>query len=469
VPALLVAALATLLIALGVAGLMLSSRPSMIGITRSVPAESGTTGTPRPVVVEAAASVAIPGVRVTGFSYAVDRDPGTVPPESVSATCIAPGPQQTPTYDGSGQANHPSLVDFLTEYGMRSWGGYRYWMMVTPYQNDDDRYENPSLLASHDGVGWVAPAGVPAPLAGPLPGYRPLENHLSDAELVYDPSSDSLVAFYRENAGREATSAEYIHRQDISYRGGSFTTTLHPRVISRYNRDVEIMSPAVVIDDAGMWHMWFTSMYPNGGSVEHTGTLRLFHCSSADGLSWGDPSACAPTMTDFYARLAPEPHRLYGGGGALYPWHVEARRNGSRVDLLITSTALPARASLDQGSGLILAATDLSDPTALRYPLDAPIVWGSQDEAVYRAGLVTGATFRIWYSARTAGAEHGTWRVEFTEGRVAEDRTWATASSVAIPLTGLEPGEWYVHARAVNSLGVWSEPTHTRVMIGGRR
>jgi hypothetical protein len=44
-------------------------------------------------------------------------------------------PVSTPTYEGSGEAVHPSVIDFKTEYNLSEWNGFRYWMACTPYPN----------------------------------------------------------------------------------------------------------------------------------------------------------------------------------------------------------------------------------------------------------------------------------------------------------------------------------------------
>ena len=59
-----------------------------------------------------------------------------------------------PTSDGAGQCNHPSVIDFLSEYQLPEWNGYRYWMAMTPYPNSDATKECPNLVASHDGINW---------------------------------------------------------------------------------------------------------------------------------------------------------------------------------------------------------------------------------------------------------------------------------------------------------------------------
>ena len=40
----------------------------------------------------------------------------------------APQPELIPTYDGSNQSTHPSVLQFDTP-----WNGYRLWMAMPPY------------------------------------------------------------------------------------------------------------------------------------------------------------------------------------------------------------------------------------------------------------------------------------------------------------------------------------------------
>ena len=97
---------------------------------------------------------------------------------------------ETPTYEHSGQTVHPSVIDFKTEYGIDTWGQFRYWMALTPYPNFNSSFENPSLLVSTDGLNWNNPPSFKNPIAS-----KPLGNvggnYNSDPELVFDPDHNS--------------------------------------------------------------------------------------------------------------------------------------------------------------------------------------------------------------------------------------------------------------------------------------
>ena len=71
-----------------------------------------------------------------------------------------------PTYDGSGQMTHPKVL-YMPDYGtsyINGWNGYKYWMTMSPYPQSNDDYENPSIVASNDGINWVVPAGMVNPI-----------------------------------------------------------------------------------------------------------------------------------------------------------------------------------------------------------------------------------------------------------------------------------------------------------------
>lgn len=100
-----------------------------------------------------------------------------------------------PTYDGSGQAVHPDVLDF----GEDGWNGYRYWMVMTPYPGGDATKENPSILVSNDKETWVVPNGLTNPIV-PQPETGGLN---SDPDLWYDSATGRLYCLWREfRAGR---------------------------------------------------------------------------------------------------------------------------------------------------------------------------------------------------------------------------------------------------------------------------
>ncbi|MGE5396647.1 MAG: heparinase II/III family protein [Chitinophagales bacterium] len=95
-------------------------------------------------------------------------------------------PLAIPTYDGSGEAVHPSVLYFPSR-----WQGYLYWMAFTPYKNSDERFEKPSIAVSDNGIDWIEPDGLKNPLVD-----KPKDGHLSDPNLCF--FNNQLYLCYRK-------------------------------------------------------------------------------------------------------------------------------------------------------------------------------------------------------------------------------------------------------------------------------
>src|SRR5690625_2444810 len=102
----------------------------------------------------------------------------------------APLPIPIPTYEGSGQTVHPDALYFPNR-----WNGYRYWMVHTPYPNTDDKYENPSIAVSNDGITWVDVPGLTNPIDQPTEEELSQNVHLSDGVIFI--VGNTMECWYR--------------------------------------------------------------------------------------------------------------------------------------------------------------------------------------------------------------------------------------------------------------------------------
>lgn len=291
----------------------------------------------------------------------------------------AASPLTTPTYDGSGQTVHPSVIDFLAEYGMATWRGYRYWMAHTPYPGGNDDYENPSLLASHDGTTWVTPPGINNPLTAGRPGfdagggaYEETGGWNADPDLVYDPAANVLRLYF--------ASAEYDH-EGVSYF--ACAESGHSDTFPFVRTNVGCMSPTIVRESASKWHLWDCQ----------TGLRYRF---SADGITWGAPQMCSIPY------------------GAV--WHVEVKRNPHNGSLEML---------FNTGFDLYHFASAFESPTVWTRVFDDQPTYAIERSAsgwdstrIYRSSLsfdpVDPLLRRVWYSALgTLG-----WRVGYTQANI---------------------------------------------------
>ena len=157
----------------------------------------------------------------------------------------------TPTYDGSGNITHPSVVDMG-----RKWHGYRWWLVDTPlpYTPDPDNYENPSIWGSNDRVTWEVPGGLTNPI-DPWPGGevgKPETAFNSDPELVWDPDGQRMVVYWREAASSSPAVVDFYAATSTD----GVTWTHEPGIITSLLPTVGMRSPGIARVSATDWRMW---------------------------------------------------------------------------------------------------------------------------------------------------------------------------------------------------------------------
>lgn len=316
----------------------------------------------------------------------------TLPLSTRSVLVNAANHMVTPTYDHSGQAVHPSVIDFKMEFGVNNWGGFRYWMAFTPYPNFNYAHENPSLLVSTDGINWRNPPGLKNPIA-PEPLVSLFAIYNSDPELIYDPAQNALMLYWREY---QRNGYEKIWVKKISSSCKESARILC--VENKWQRGGSlVLSPTVWRQSPNQWYMWTT----NGATL-----MQLSR--STDGISW---SAREPCST---------PWDTWNGG--YIPWHVAAKPDytGLKIDFLIAGW--PLKGTL-YNCELFYATAPMSQPTHLSMPLHKPVLQAGgkshwDDGFIYRSSFVREAgdnpNYHIWYSSCSENKE---WHIGYTEGR----------------------------------------------------
>lgn len=254
-------------------------------------------------------------------------------------------------------------------YVSGGWNGYTHWMALTPYPASNDDFENPSILASADGLEWVVPAGLTNPIdPEPAPG------HNSDTDIVLD-ASNVMWCFYRDVQGSTET---------LMVRSSSDGVTWSAEQSLITSTSEGLLSPAVVWDGS-QWVM-FTIDHKVAPNV-----CRRRTASSPDG-PWSDPSAV--TMS------APSGREL---------WHLDVIRSGGTFHSLLTTS------SDDSGSASknhLARSTDGLTWSVGDVIIDAGPAGSWDDDLIYRGSmLVDGTDYRVWYSARKST---NVWRVGYT-------------------------------------------------------
>jgi hypothetical protein len=210
-----------------------------------------------------------------------------------------------PTYEASGVCTHPSVV--LFENG---WNGYNYWMAFTPYPGQDSAYENPSIVASLDGVTWEVPAGLTNPI-DPYPGAL---SYNSDTHLVLGRDG-YLYCFWRQFLN-SATLKERIY----FLRSLDGVTWGDKTLIWSTDHTVQrLMSPALIEEVDGSWRMFAIDIIPSPNNVVTT---------------------TASTLTGTWAATTTVTGVSVGAGRD--PWHIDAHKIGGEYVLLVDDATLGA-------------------------------------------------------------------------------------------------------------------------------
>jgi hypothetical protein len=280
-------------------------------------------------------------------------------------------PLTTPTYDTSGQAMHPSVVDLGSG---NTWNGKRYWMAMTPYPQGNDDYENPSILVSDDGTTWTEPVGITNPIV-PFPGGS---GYNADAELILG-QDNKLYCFYMSTDG-STFNKSYV-KSSTDGVTWSAATELFSVALAAFG------SPAVIWDGSQyvMWHV---------DSTTNPNTLYRRTCATPDG-TWSAPSACTVTLPTDYAKETWHLDIVLDNG-TYYLFNDLTDNNLNGVNTILWLFRSPDGLIFTPDAGYLLIPTTRGSGSA----------WDGA--RIYRSTAVkTAAGFDLWYSAVS---NVGAWR-----------------------------------------------------------
>ena len=246
-------------------------------------------------------------------------------------------------------------------------------MGITPYPNQNDAFENPSIVVSNDGQTWIEPPGISNPLE-PTPGA----GHNSDVCLImgYD---NKLWLIYRES-----TTTNYYLYAKSSTDGITWSS----KVLIMSSTVATLASPTIIKEN-GQYVMY----YNNWKTV--TGQFERVTSSTITG-TWSSPD----TLT------------VSGLASGRYLWHSQVLKYGDEYHIIAnTADSGGADTKLNFGTsedGLIwdIKTNPIIDQSAT----------GWDNTYVYRGGAVLvdegyNKSYDLWYSAKNGS---NIWKVGFT-------------------------------------------------------
>jgi hypothetical protein len=273
-------------------------------------------------------------------------------------------PLHVTTPDGYGQVVHPDVVCIPEGFC-----GYRFWMAVTPYPFGRDRFENPVIRVSNDGLSWSEVDGAPDPLV-PAPEARHL--HHADPDLVFDGTR--LLLFYVvRNKLDHWTDFMLIESPD----GRRWSV---PRLIYR---ERSCVCPAIV-RSGGRWHMWYVPFQPD--SCPQRSQLRLRVSGTPCQFYMAEETVCSLDIPG---------HVI---------WHIDMIAVDQGYEALVSAFPKgkhPTRCRVFHVASLDGIHFELTS----HKPLIKPSVLGWDNRMIYRSTFLkeTDGSYKIWYSAASWG------------------------------------------------------------------
>lgn len=298
------------------------------------------------------------------------------------------GPKLTvPTHmePAGGQIVHPSVV-FVPE----GWNGYKYWMAFTAYPNGNDDHEDPNVVASHDGITWVVPAGLTNPIADAdgTPEYH------SDTDLRLGPNN-TMYLFYRWYEGVAGSGTEERLKFSTSTDGIIWT---NPQDFLVSNEAVQrLLSPSMIYED-DRWSLYAVDIARTPNRI-----VRLRSDTADPTSAWS-----APELVNHGTIIANRE-----------PWHLYMTKTGGRYYGLLNDVVLGGGTG-GAGDLVFMSSGDGLNFTSSGAAVIPKAIAGQHDQ-LYQSTMVPSieggrAGFRVWYTGQIAN----TWwlfRTFIGEGR----------------------------------------------------
>lgn len=286
-----------------------------------------------------------------------------------------------PTHEGSGQAVHPTVIDFLIEHNKPTWGGYRYWMAMTPYPFTNDAHEDPNIIASNDNVNWVVPNGIINPLDDALGGMT--HGFHNDPDMVYNPDTNEIWLYYRFSSDAKQETKLIKIKENMTVTSPQVVMLMQP-----FNQDANnTRSFCVWRESSTKWHMW-----GSGGARPY----KNYYFSSADGITWSAPTQVLnPNGVDPFHAIGYE------------NWHMSCKPNKreNRIEFLTYCWVLGEGHS--RTAKIIYSEVAMSNPSIMTTPNITPVLSvgnGWDNGFLYRCSFVIedlgdSYKYHLWYSA----------------------------------------------------------------------
>ncbi len=282
---------------------------------------------------------------------------------------------ETVTYDGSNQSCHPKVL-----YFPKKWGGWKYWMVFTPYPNGNDQYENPSILVSQTDSKWSTPKGLKNPVVS---GLNQKGCHLSDPHLLFNEGANQMELWYR---------ATYFDKEDriIKLTSKDGVNWSAPQNMISFYGEKECLSPAIMFEN-NTYKMWYVNE-----------KLKCEYIESHDGVNWSAPKEVNLNLTDSYV-----------------PWHLDVIKTDLGYEILFC--VFKARQAILNDRVLMWGTSQdglsFNNSSTVLTPSKDADAWDNKQ--IYRASFIkNNGMYKVFYSAMN---KKNQWHIGLTKGKSMKD------------------------------------------------
>lgn len=277
------------------------------------------------------------------------------------------------TYDGSNQAVHPDIV-----YNPGGIFNHKYWLAFTPYPYENDKFENPCILVSEDGINFVKPKGAKNPLDNVNRKNNP-GGHLSDTDLIY--TNNELLLHYVYN-----TESVEVPSKFYEIKSDNGITWSKPNMVYKTRKNTRGFSPTFVSEKDNTIKLWYYQSEDN-----------LMFTESNDGeKTWKPLIKCKINMGEWKG------------------WYVDIIKTDIGYEGLICAR----QPQLNQYALFYARSKDGLKWSVPKYPLIFPNEHSWDSRFIYRSTfLKENGIYRVWYSACN---QKDQWHIAYTQFTDAE-------------------------------------------------
>ncbi|MFB6317162.1 hypothetical protein [Saccharicrinis sp. FJH54] len=269
-----------------------------------------------------------------------------------------------PTYDNSNQVVHPDiLIDTFSIY-----------MVLTPYPNGNDKFENPCLYTSDDGINFIPYAKNPIV-------DKPPYDHNCDPDIFTD-ASGNLCIYYIETLKPEYNNLVLLFKKRNH-------DDFIKKVLIKYDfraRESFIVSPAFIRDlYQDTYHLFYVNL-----SAKPIFKIEYLTSDSLHQWNKNDPVTVNMAYPDNFR-----------------PWHIDITSDQGKYYLFING--IFGERNNNDLVVYLAESSDLENWNIMGQVLNSKKIPDNDMNYVYRStGIIRNDVMVIWYSYVT---KHNIWKM----------------------------------------------------------